>query len=212
MSCSLLTRHHAQAPAVLNHSRTLPQGDEGTGPAFAGGAEHRGPPGGVPSGLQRKSPAQRGALVTHSFLARRLISVTAIDIDVGRAHIAAFHWAVPFIRLGRLCRICSRSNGIGLGVTAARLLNIDGQAFFRLIVLEKVCALRARLGSVIARLVAGGAAALAGWRQLQLDDFGAQLGHYPRASRTRDELSNVEHAIAREHRQFGTHSLLAMLI
>src|SRR5262245_63090426 len=28
--------------------------------------EHSGPPGGVPSGLQRKSPAQRGALVTHS--------------------------------------------------------------------------------------------------------------------------------------------------
>jgi len=53
----------------------------------------------------KKSPAQRGALVTHSLLARRLISVTAIDIDVGRAHIAAFHWAVPFIRLGRLCGI-----------------------------------------------------------------------------------------------------------
>src|SRR5262249_43009478 len=97
-------------------------------------------------------------------------------------------------------------------LTAARLLNIDGQAFFRVIVLEKVCALRARLGSVIARLVAGGAAALAGWRQLQLDDFGAQLGHYPRASRTRDELSDVEHAIAREHRQFGTHSLLALSV
>src|SRR5262249_30639439 len=30
---------HAQAPAVLDHSRTLPQGDGGTGPAFAGGAE-----------------------------------------------------------------------------------------------------------------------------------------------------------------------------
>src|SRR5262245_3838823 len=34
----LLTGHHAQAPAVLDHSRTLPQGDGGTGPAFAGGA------------------------------------------------------------------------------------------------------------------------------------------------------------------------------
>jgi hypothetical protein len=31
---SLLTRHHAQAPAVLNHSRALPQGDGGAGPAF----------------------------------------------------------------------------------------------------------------------------------------------------------------------------------
>ena len=35
----LLTGHHAQAPAVLNHSRTLPQGDGGARPAFAGGAE-----------------------------------------------------------------------------------------------------------------------------------------------------------------------------
>jgi hypothetical protein len=33
-SCSLLTRHHAQAPAVLDHSRTLPQGDGRAGPAF----------------------------------------------------------------------------------------------------------------------------------------------------------------------------------
>src|SRR5215831_16093783 len=48
-----------------------------------------------------------------SFFTRRLVAVTAIDIDVGRAHIAAFHWAVPFIRLGRVCGICSRSNGIG---------------------------------------------------------------------------------------------------
>src|SRR5262245_8586385 len=38
MSCSLLTRHHAQAPAVLDHSCALPQGDGCTGPAFAGGA------------------------------------------------------------------------------------------------------------------------------------------------------------------------------
>src|SRR5262245_20131392 len=34
----LLTGHNAQAAAVLDHSRTLPQGDGGTGPAFAGGA------------------------------------------------------------------------------------------------------------------------------------------------------------------------------
>jgi len=33
------TSHHAQAPAVLDHSRALPQGDEGTGPEFAGCAE-----------------------------------------------------------------------------------------------------------------------------------------------------------------------------
>jgi hypothetical protein len=30
-SCSLLTRHHAQAPAVLDHSRTLPQCDGQSG-------------------------------------------------------------------------------------------------------------------------------------------------------------------------------------
>src|SRR5262249_5431295 len=47
----------------------------------------------------KKSPAQCGALVTHSLLARRFVAVTAIDVDVGRAHIAASHWAVPFIRL-----------------------------------------------------------------------------------------------------------------
>jgi hypothetical protein len=35
----LLTGHHAQAPAVLDHSRTLPQGDGRAGPAFAGGPE-----------------------------------------------------------------------------------------------------------------------------------------------------------------------------
>src|SRR5262245_24019001 len=33
-SCSLLTRHHAQAPAVLDHSCALPQGDGRAGPAF----------------------------------------------------------------------------------------------------------------------------------------------------------------------------------
>src|SRR5215475_1280444 len=97
-------------------------------------------------------------------------------------------------------------------LTAARLLDIDGQAFFRVIVLEKVRALRARLEYGIARLVAGGAAAVAVWRQLQLDDLGAQLRQYPCASRTGDELGHVEHAIAREHRQFGTHRPLAALI
>ena len=35
----LLTGHHAQTPAVLDHSRTLPQGDGCAGPEFAGGAE-----------------------------------------------------------------------------------------------------------------------------------------------------------------------------
>src|SRR5262249_51165047 len=31
--------HHAQAAAILDHSRALPQGDGSAGPAFAGGAE-----------------------------------------------------------------------------------------------------------------------------------------------------------------------------
>jgi hypothetical protein len=35
----LLTGHHAQASAVLDHSRALPQGDGRARPAFAGGAE-----------------------------------------------------------------------------------------------------------------------------------------------------------------------------
>src|SRR5262249_5228880 len=95
---------------------------------------------------------------------------------------------------------------------AARLLDIDGKALFRVIVLEKVRALRARLEFGVTRLVAGGTATIAVWRQLQLDDLGAQLGHYPRASRARDELGDVEHAIARQHRQFGAHSLPVALI
>src|SRR5262249_3911780 len=37
-SCSLLTRHHAQAATVLDHPRALPQGDRRAGPAFAGSA------------------------------------------------------------------------------------------------------------------------------------------------------------------------------
>jgi hypothetical protein len=64
--------------------------------------------GGAARVASKKSPAQRGALVTHSLLARLLISVTATDIGVGHAHIAASHWAgtgVPFIRLGRVCGI-----------------------------------------------------------------------------------------------------------
>ena len=36
---TLVRPSHAQAPAVLDHSRTLPQCDGGAGPAFAGGAE-----------------------------------------------------------------------------------------------------------------------------------------------------------------------------
>jgi hypothetical protein len=97
-------------------------------------------------------------------------------------------------------------------LTAARLLDIDSQAFFRVIVLEEVGALRAAPDFGIAGLVAGRAPAGAGRGQFQLDDLGAQLGHYPRASRPRDELGDVEHAIAREHRQFCTHRLLAALI
>src|SRR6516165_5696697 len=35
----LLTGHHAQTPAVLDHSRALPQGDGSAGPAFTRRAE-----------------------------------------------------------------------------------------------------------------------------------------------------------------------------
>src|SRR5215467_140375 len=38
-SCSLLTRHHAQAPTVLDHPCALPQGDRSPRPALAGGEE-----------------------------------------------------------------------------------------------------------------------------------------------------------------------------
>src|SRR5262252_1643638 len=97
-------------------------------------------------------------------------------------------------------------------LAAARLLDIDGQALFRVIVLEKEGALRAPLEFGIARLVAGGAAAVAVRRQLHLDDLGAQLGQYPRAGWAGDELGDVEYAIARQHRQFGAHGCLAALI
>src|SRR5262249_13013034 len=69
--------------------------------------KRRGPPVGTSSSLQRKSPAQGGALVTHSLLTRRLISVATQGVGVGHAHIAASHRAgsgVPFIRLGRVVR------------------------------------------------------------------------------------------------------------
>src|SRR6516165_4203785 len=62
-------------------------------------------------------------------------------------------------------------------LAATRLLDIDGQALFRVIVLEKEGALRGRFEFGIARFVAGGAATVAMWRQLHLGD--------------------VEHAIAR---------------
>ena len=97
-------------------------------------------------------------------------------------------------------------------LAAACLLDIDGQAFFRVIVLEKEGALRGRFEFGIARFVAGGAAAVAIWRQLHLDDLGAQLGQYPRAGWACDELRDVEHAIARQHRHFGAHGFLAALI
>ena len=57
-ACAPLVRSsHAQAPAVLDHSCALPQGDGRAGASVAGGAERRGPPGGVPSGPTNKSPA-----------------------------------------------------------------------------------------------------------------------------------------------------------
>ena len=58
----LLTGHHAQASAVLDHSRTLPQGDGRAVPALAGGSERRGPSGGVLGGPQvmiKKGNARR---------------------------------------------------------------------------------------------------------------------------------------------------------
>src|SRR5215467_3571023 len=67
--------------------------------------KHRGPASRVAS---KKSPAQRGALVTHSLLERRLKSVATQGVDVGYAHIATLHRSgsgVPFIRLGRVCGI-----------------------------------------------------------------------------------------------------------
>src|SRR5262249_20713307 len=82
-----------------------------------------GPPGGVPSGLQRKAPLDAGLKLkgeSRSLFTLGLVAVAAIDIDVGGAHIAASHWAVPFIRLGRVSGICSRSNGIGLPTRARR--------------------------------------------------------------------------------------------
>src|SRR5215471_18880591 len=51
------------APAILDDASALPQRDGGTGPALAGSAERRGPPGGVPSGPTNKSPATGGAKV-----------------------------------------------------------------------------------------------------------------------------------------------------
>src|SRR5262249_8235755 len=53
-------------------------------------------------------------------------------------------------------------------LAAARLLDIDGQALLRVIVLKKVRAVRGGLEFGIARLVAGSAAAVAVWRELQL--------------------------------------------
>src|SRR5262249_47838468 len=94
-----------QTPAVLR-AQLEKGGEPNEGPAPPPKMSREAPPRPPASRVaSKKSPAQRGALVTRSLLARRLVAVTAIDIDVGRAHIAAFHWAVPFIRLGRVCGI-----------------------------------------------------------------------------------------------------------
>src|SRR5262249_42960180 len=53
----LLTRHHAQAPAVLDHSRTLPQGDGRAGPAFTRRAVERV----QPDSLQTRNASGPGA-------------------------------------------------------------------------------------------------------------------------------------------------------
>src|ERR1700738_617338 len=71
-----------------------------------------------------------------------------------------------------------------------------------MIVLEEIGALRARLELTFARLVAGGAAAVAKGRELYLDDVRPELGHDPRASRTGNELGDVQYAITRQHRRF----------
>src|ERR1700730_1284850 len=74
-----------------------------------------------------------------------------------------------------------------------------------MIVLEEKRALRRALEFRIARLVAGRAAAVSGWRKLHLDDLGAELGHDPRAGGAGDELRDVEHAVTGEHGHMGLH-------
>src|SRR5215831_16991214 len=61
----LLTGHHAQAPAVLDHSRTLPQGDGRAGPAFTGGARSCS---GTASLLMRLPPRGLGSRSTELLL------------------------------------------------------------------------------------------------------------------------------------------------
>jgi len=73
-------------------------------------------PSGFACRFKEKPRSARGSCHTHLLLARRLKSVATQGVGVGHAHIAASHRAgsgVPFVRLGRLCGICSRSNGIG---------------------------------------------------------------------------------------------------
>jgi hypothetical protein len=58
--------------------------------------------------VQKKKPRNEAGLRVRggrSFFTRRLVAITTIYVDVGGAHIAASHWAVPFIRLGRVCGI-----------------------------------------------------------------------------------------------------------
>src|SRR5262252_6251488 len=52
------------APAILDDASALPQRDGGTGPALAGSAERRGPPGSVPSALQTRAPLRAGLRLT----------------------------------------------------------------------------------------------------------------------------------------------------
>ena len=74
-----------------------------------------------------------------------------------------------------------------------------------MIVLKIIGALRRFLQRRITRLVAGETPAIAKRRELELDHLGAELGEDAPAGRRGDELPDIEHAVAFEHRQIGRH-------
>src|SRR5262249_31800016 len=81
----------------------------------------------------------------------------------------------------------------------ACLLDVDTQAFLRMVVLKGVGALRGVPQSWITRSVAGAAAAVAGRGELHLDHLGTELCHDSGAGRAGNELRDVKHAIASQH-------------
>src|SRR5262249_10118167 len=83
-----------------------------------------------------------------------------------------------------------------------RMFDVDGEAFLGMIVLEIISAL-GRMFEVASRLVAGRTSAIAIRGEFDLNDLGAKLRQDTRASRTGDELCDVENAIAGEHGCFG---------